>query len=121
MQSKPNHLTWEKAELWDPVRASLKQTNKLSCTNSVLERKVCIYADVGDIRLSLKQTHRETNNKWRLYLSIRTHKANGVAEDLKHGICVAEYGCKLSQEQAIQKAEEYVAAFVVSIISDWSK
>lgn len=74
-------------------------------------------ADVGDVRLTLGRTHRERNNKWRLYLEVRTRKKHGVADDLKRGVCVAQFDGNLSLDQVQEKAAEYFVGFVLSMAS----
>lgn len=74
-------------------------------------------ADVGDLRLSLRRTNREKANKWRLYMEIRTHKEYGVEEELKRGVCVAEFEGSLTQEEAINKANQYLLMFIGGLVS----
>lgn len=84
-------------------------------------------ADVGNIRLHIRATDRMKNNKWKLYMSIRTRRRDGVIDDLKREVCVAEWERRLSLKEVQFKAENYLRVFVEDLISDcrqsldWSK
>lgn len=73
-------------------------------------------ADVGNIRLILRQTERSTNNKWRLYMEIRTCKEHGVPDDLKRGVVVAEYSGKLTLDEVHKAVDSYYLDFVEGLI-----
>ena len=75
-------------------------------------------ADVGDIRITIKKTDRKRNNKWRLYMGVRTRKINGVADDLKRDVCVAEFKGSLLLEQVQKCADNYLEYFLKSILGD---
>lgn len=76
-------------------------------------------ADIGhSFRLELRRTKKETNNKWRLYLSVRVTEENGVRNDLKRGVVVAEYKGTLSLEEAQEEARKYIERFVLDIVGN---
>ena len=75
-------------------------------------------ADIGLIRLTLEKTDRMKNNKWRLYLGVRTRKEHGIKDDLKRDVAVAEFNGKLTLNEAQEKATEYLADFLVGIINN---
>lgn len=77
-------------------------------------------ADVGDVRIAIRKTDRETNNKWRVYLSNRTYKENGVKDSLKREICVAQYSGLLTLEEVQEKAGEYLEDFAFGILAEMS-
>ncbi|KZL88508.1 hypothetical protein [Clostridium magnum] len=80
-------------------------------------------ADQGDIRLKLSQPERYVQgegrkvvcNTWKLYLSIRTYKENGVREDLKRAVVVAVFKECNSLEEAQNRAEKWLKAFIKSM------
>lgn len=73
-------------------------------------------ADVGNIRLTLKKTDRMKNNKWRLYMEVRIRKEHGIKDDLKREVAVAEFDGNISLSEAQEKANEYLADFIGSIL-----
>lgn len=75
-------------------------------------------ADVGNIRLHIRVTDRAKNNKWRLYLSIRTRKKDGVCDDLKQNICVAQWDRCLSLREVQHKVEIYFSGFITDLIAE---
>lgn len=75
-------------------------------------------ADIGDIRITIKYTDRKRNNKWRLYMGVRTRKINGVADDLKRDVCVAEFSGSLSLEQVQKRTNDYLEYFLKGILED---
>lgn len=75
-------------------------------------------ADIGMIRLELERTNRAKNNKWCLYLCIRTTQRWGVTDDLKRGVCVARFPAKLSLEEAQKCARSYLAEWIWDLASD---
>lgn len=75
-------------------------------------------ADIGNIRLTLDKTDRMKNNKWRLYMEIRTRKEHGIKDALKRGVAVAEFDGKLTLNEAQKKATEYLTDFLVGIINN---
>lgn len=75
-------------------------------------------ADIGNIRLYLRVTDRAKNNKWRLYLSIRTRKKDGVCDDLKQNICVAQWDRSLSLREVQHKAEIYFHDFIEALVAE---
>lgn len=77
-------------------------------------------ADVGDVRIEIRKTDRKTNNKWRVYLSNRTNKKNGVKDDLKREICVAQYSGLLTLEEVQEKTEKYLEDFAFGILAEMS-
>lgn len=76
-------------------------------------------ADHDCIRLTLNQVKkdREVTNNWRLYLSIRTYKADGVKDDLKRAVKVAEFKKCSNLEDAQIQAEKWFNQFKIGIIS----
>ena len=74
-------------------------------------------ADVGDIRLILQRREQKNNNNWRLYMLIRTHKYNGVSDDLKRGVAVAEFISNVSLFEAQEAARQYFYVFLENLIS----
>lgn len=67
--------------------------------------------DIGMIRLELKRTKREKNNKWRVYMCIRTHSRYGVEDGLKRGVCVASFPGKFSLKEAQEYTRLYLSEF----------
>ena len=78
-------------------------------------------ADIGDIRFYLRRTNREKNNKWRLYISIRTHKEDGVADSLKRELAVAEFGGNLDLKEAQEKSNKYLENFLFGIFAEFAQ
>lgn len=75
-------------------------------------------ADIGDIRLMIRKTDRKANNKWCLYMAIRTRNSNGTTDDLKREVCVARWSGNLSLGEARRLAEEYLLRFIGGMIRD---
>ena len=75
-------------------------------------------ADIGNIRLRLEKTDRMKNNKWRLYMFIRTRKEHGIKDDLKRAVAVAEFDGKITLNEAQEKATEYLIDFLAGMIED---
>lgn len=75
-------------------------------------------ADIGDIRLYLRMTDRAKNNKWRLYMSIRTRPRNGVEHLLKREVCVAQWDATLTLAEVQYKATAYLCDFLAGIIKE---
>lgn len=75
-------------------------------------------ADVGDVRLTIGRTERKKNNKWRLYMGIRTRKKNGVDDDLKRDVCVAEFRGDLTLGEVQEKVSDYFLDFISGIVYD---
>ena len=73
-------------------------------------------ADFGNVRLTLGKTDREKNNKWRLYMEIRIKKEDGIKDDLKRGVAVAEYNAELTLEEVHEKVANYFIKFVAGIL-----
>ena len=73
-------------------------------------------ADVGDVRLTIGRTERKKNNKWRLYMEIRVHKKNGIADDLRRGVCVAEFQGDLTLGEVQEKVSDYFLDFASGIV-----
>lgn len=72
-------------------------------------------ADVGNIRLCIRKTRRQQNNKWRLYVAVRTRKQDGVSEDLKREVCVAQWDGRLTQNEAKDRATRYFCKFILDL------
>ncbi len=77
-------------------------------------------ADVGDVRIKITKTDRVKSNKWRVCLSNRTHKEDGVGNSLKREVCVAQYSDSLTLEEVQEKATEYLRDFVFGILEEMS-
>ena len=75
-------------------------------------------ADIGMIRLELKRTKRKTNNKWCLYMLIRTTERWGADDDLKRGVCVARFPAKWSLEEAQEGTRLYLAEYIMYLACD---
>jgi len=71
-------------------------------------------SDLKNIRLELKQIKRNGAeiNTWRLYLSIRTYKEDGIKNDLKRKVAVAEFKKCKSLKEAQYRAEKYYKNFI---------
>ncbi len=78
-------------------------------------------ADIGNIRLYLRKTNREKNNKWRLYISIRTCKEDGVEDSLKREVAVAEFRGNLDLKEAQEKANKYLENFLFGILAEFAQ
>jgi hypothetical protein len=75
-------------------------------------------ADIGNIRLYIQVTDRARNNKWKLYVSIRTRKKDGIRDDLKQKVCVAQWDRSLSLKEVQHKAESYLRGFIEDLIAE---
>ncbi len=75
-------------------------------------------ADIGNIRLYIRVTERKRDNKWKLYMSIRTRKNDGVKDDLKREVCIAEWERSLSLKEVQHKAEAYLQNFIEALVSE---
>lgn len=75
-------------------------------------------ADIGNIRLYLRVTDRARNNKWKLYLSIRTRKKDNIPDDLKREVCVAQWDRSLSLKEVQHKAEIYLSDFITALVAE---
>lgn len=75
------------------------------------------HADIGDFRLSSKQTKRTSTNKWQLYLEIRTHIESGLNDDLKRRCCVAEFPGALTLDQVEQEACSCLLGFLSDVVA----
>lgn len=75
-------------------------------------------ADIGNIRLYIRMTERAKNNKWRLYMSIRTRKIHGVSDDLKRDVLVAQWDRSLSLKEVQYRAEKYLNGFIEDLIAE---
>ncbi len=74
-------------------------------------------ADVGNVRITIRKTKRKTNNKWRIYMAVRTLKQHGVPNGLKRDVTVAQFSSEFTLGQAQLIAEAYLADFLGSILS----
>ena len=75
-------------------------------------------ADIGNIRLYIRVTDRAKNNKWKLYLSIRTRKKDGVRDNLKYAVCVAQWDRRLSLKEVQHRAEIYLHGFIEDLVAE---
>lgn len=75
-------------------------------------------ADIGMIRLELKRTNREKNNKWCVYMCIRTYSRYGAEDDLKRGVCVARFPGKLSLKEVQEYTRQYLSEFFLYFLVD---
>lgn len=75
-------------------------------------------ADIGDIRLFLRMTDLQKNNKWRLYMGIRVRSSNGRPDDLKREVCVAQWSGDLTLKESQHNAEKYLEKFLYGIITE---
>lgn len=75
-------------------------------------------ADIGNIRLHIRATERKRDNRWKLYMSIRTRKRDGVKDDLKREVCVAEFERSLSLKEVQRKTEAYLQNFIEALVSE---
>lgn len=75
-------------------------------------------ADHEYMRFILRQVEvkKKKVDKWRLYISIRTHKDDGVEDDLKRELKVAEFKNCESLKAAQNCAEEWLNKFKRGII-----
>lgn len=81
-------------------------------------------ADQGDIRIILKQPMKYVQgqgdtivpDRWRLKISIRTYKENGVKDSLKRPVTVAEFKKCESLKEAQKRAEEWLRVFRGSMV-----
>ena len=84
-------------------------------------------ADIGNsIRLTLRQKcvnggsgARIPSNEYRLYFQMRTHKSNGVRDDLKYENCVAVFKKCFSLEEAQELAQEWLTSWIFSMLSNF--
>lgn len=75
-------------------------------------------ADVGNVRIYLRKTDRKSNNKWRIYIAVRTRKGHGVPDSLKREVAVAQFSDAFTLEEAQHLAEAYLADFLGPILAD---
>ena len=75
-------------------------------------------ADIGGIRLILKRTQRKKNNKWTLFMCMRTFKTDGVTDDLTRELHVATFDGHMSLSEAQCKANEYFKNFITGLVVD---
>lgn len=75
-------------------------------------------ADIGNIRLYIRVTERQKNNKWRLYMAIRTRKENGVKDNLKREVLVAEWDRSYSLREVQGKTERYLRKFITDLVAE---
>lgn len=80
-------------------------------------------ADIGMIRLELRQTWRRVNDerrihKWCVYMCIRTFERYGVEGDLKRGVCVARFPGKLSLKEVQEYTRQYLSEFFLYFLAD---
>ena len=77
-------------------------------------------AEIGEaFRLELVKTKRKnTTNYWRLYLSVRTHNKHGVKDDLKRGVCVAQFNGSLTLDEVHEEVYKYMDFFLTEQIAN---
>ncbi len=76
-------------------------------------------ADIGNIRIKLERTDRAKNNKYRLYMMIRTRKEDGIKDDLKRGVAVAQFSGKMTLQEVQEETKAYLISFLGSVINDF--
>lgn len=74
-------------------------------------------ADIGMIRLELRRTERKKNNKWSVYMCIRTCSRYGVEDSLKRGVCVARFPGTLSLKEVQEYTRQYLSEFFLYFLA----